>query len=1406
MPRQLRSIDYTVGWVCALPVELAAAQLMLDEEHDDLERDPADNHDNLYVLGSIGGHNVAIGCLPAGQTGTNSAAVVATQMLATFKKIRIGLMVGIGGGVPSTQADVRLGDVVVSQPDATFGGVVQYDLGKSTVNGFLRTGLLNSPPRTLLNAVSRVQANELLERSGLSKHALRLERLSKFQRDNTGPDVLFAAEYDHENPHARTCDRCRTDKRISRQPRNTNGGVSVHYGTIASGNRVMKNAAERDKASAQLGGVLCFEMEAAGLMNAFPCLVVRGICDYADSHKNDRWQPYAAAIPAAYAKELLLVIKPTEVANSWTADNVMRGSSDAQELDIPQSTSHATNLHILPTSSRGTSHEGSHQPSSNALHPKTKLEISTLSDEQRNRIKDSLHFKQRDARLLTLKQAQAKTCRWLLKNAQYSDWMHVDKLKQHRGFFWIKGKPGSGKSIMMKFLFSQAKRTMKKCLVLSFFFNARGDDLEKSTTGLYRALLLQLLDHAPQAWKIFDSYEKSAFEFMEDSGWQNETLRELFTRCLQELGDQRVVCYVDALDECPEEDIRDMVSFFEELGEIEEAAEFRVCFSSRHYPEISIRTGLQLVLETEPEHTNDITLYIYTHLKIGTTAQVEDIRAEILRKSSGIFLWVHLVIPMLNKEYDTGRIKALKKRLALVPAGLHDLFVDMLTRDQKNPEYLTVCVQVILYAARPLKAEEFRIAVESFCEGEYALDHSHSDQMTAENLRKFVLDASKGLAEITKSKEPTVQWIHESVRDFFLKEDGMKKLQRNVVNPQGLGHSTFLKICLQQLDAVYVYLARTLPHGGLTSWSHFLLPEQGRLKLSGAPLMRYVMDFTFWHADCAQKSGLDQTSFLESFRRLYQSTWVRIHDILDKTGDTDACLLYLLAKYGCAELIRIHPERRNHLLLEGGQYGLPLVAALYAGHAAAARALVGLSLEPEEKSTTAVRPQLHRNLALKRESFRESRKVLTYLCEFGDADILRSVFKAETSFISTACFIVTQALGGPVSFWHCFSYASSEAVVEVLVELGALGSRASDWYAANTVPLARYAANTVPLASIDEKPVGMPLEHLKSVLKKHPALNNDSDCWGGHESLLVYAAAKGFDGIAKLCIEETTFFNKQKALLAAVRGRINQSGRILILEQLFKAGLQSEKDNQDLEQALFEIICQPHNEEVVSLLLARANLNLEAKNKEGMTPLLWALYQGRKTYVRLFLNAGSDAIARDSKCGATSLILAVKLGDLSSFRLLLAQPGCRPNVRDDLGRTALMWCAMVADACAITMISDLLKRKDVHPNLKDRSGRTALMRAVESGNVGLVQVLLRSDGTRPDFGSCHRSTPLRRSFLLYVKDGHEDFLEIARRLLWTGHADPHCPRKLPTPTEIAYAHKSTELIRLLEVYNEGAFA
>ncbi|GKT67551.1 phosphorylase superfamily protein [Colletotrichum tofieldiae] len=111
--------DFTVGWVCALPIELAAAAEMMDEEFADLPSQPADT--NIYSFGRIGVHNVVAACLPAGQMGTNQAATVASQMRTSFPSLRFGVLVGIGGGVPNLDddIDIRLGDIVISQPSGS---------------------------------------------------------------------------------------------------------------------------------------------------------------------------------------------------------------------------------------------------------------------------------------------------------------------------------------------------------------------------------------------------------------------------------------------------------------------------------------------------------------------------------------------------------------------------------------------------------------------------------------------------------------------------------------------------------------------------------------------------------------------------------------------------------------------------------------------------------------------------------------------------------------------------------------------------------------------------------------------------------------------------------------------------------------------------------------------------------------------------------------------------------------------------------------------------------------------------------------------------------------------------------------------------------------------------------------
>lgn len=178
---------YTVAWLCPLEVEMSAARYLLDEEHQRLHAAAGDR--NQYVLGQVNGHNVVIASLSAGYQGTVSAATVAIHLSRTFPSVRLRLLVGIGGGVPSKKNDVRLGDVVVGIPTDIYGGVVQYDLGKQTSTAFERKGFLSPPPTEWLQAATLMKSDHRIAASKVSaflnEMLERYPRLTEYKRPPT---------------------------------------------------------------------------------------------------------------------------------------------------------------------------------------------------------------------------------------------------------------------------------------------------------------------------------------------------------------------------------------------------------------------------------------------------------------------------------------------------------------------------------------------------------------------------------------------------------------------------------------------------------------------------------------------------------------------------------------------------------------------------------------------------------------------------------------------------------------------------------------------------------------------------------------------------------------------------------------------------------------------------------------------------------------------------------------------------------------------------------------------------------------------------------------------------------------------------------------------------------------------
>ncbi|GCB17283.1 hypothetical protein AAWM_00168 [Aspergillus awamori] len=295
--------EYSIGIICALPLELKAVRALFDETHPECILN-ADTH--AYALGRIGRHRVVAAGLPKGGYGTTYAAVVACNMRRSFPSIEFCLLVGIGGGVPSRNHDIRLGDIVVSTPSGPHPGVLAYDSVKMLEAGEVQpNACLSRPSQSLLSAITALTSET---KSALRELQEALDQITAscpgYGHPGSGQDILFASEYIHKANETRdSCERCVMERQVVRSPRESTQ-PHIHYGLIASGNQLMRSAQVRDQMS-QKYDILCFEMEGAGIMDTLPSLVIRGICDYADSHKNKRWQKYAAATAAAYAKLLL---------------------------------------------------------------------------------------------------------------------------------------------------------------------------------------------------------------------------------------------------------------------------------------------------------------------------------------------------------------------------------------------------------------------------------------------------------------------------------------------------------------------------------------------------------------------------------------------------------------------------------------------------------------------------------------------------------------------------------------------------------------------------------------------------------------------------------------------------------------------------------------------------------------------------------------------------------------------------------------------------------------------------------------------------------------------------------------------------------------------------------------------
>ncbi|KAH8127183.1 hypothetical protein FP744_10007490 [Trichoderma asperellum] len=676
--RILAPADYTVGWICALSVEYVAAQVFLDEKHQAPEHvHPSD--DNDYALGQIGRHNVVIAVLPKGEYGISSATGVAKNMLHSFPNIRIGLMVGIGGGAPSQKHDIRLGDVVVSAPCDGTGGVFQYDFGKAIQDGtFYTTGFLNQPPRVLQTAVSGLEADYEIYGHKLEEAINNvLDKLPRLRRKYGRPlpisDRLYQSSAVHPLNNEENCASCcgnlSSDIVVRADRTEEDDNPAIHYGLIASANKVMKDALIRDSLIKEKD-VLCFEMEAAGLMNQFPCLVIRGICDYSDSHKSKEWQGYASMTAAAYAKDLLSRVPPSKVeAESRITDLLQDVHTDVQEL------------------------------------------LRVHCDQEHQKILDWLtpiSFALQQSDYISIR--QPGTCHWFLASKEYISW-----IKSNKQTLFCPGVPGAGKTIMSAAVIDDLLYTRYKdddSVGIAYLYCDFRRHYEQKIQDLVESLLKQLV----QKQATIPDCVKALYDEC-SRGLRRPSLDELSEtlRCVSSLY-SKVFILIDALDECQDTN-GCRKSFLSRIFKLQTEANVNIFATSRFIHDIVDAFNQSICFEISAKD-EDVQVYMDSHMTrlpsfvLRSPDLQNEIKSKICQLSNGMFLLVRLHIDSLAQMPTVGHIR---QALRSLPRSLNKIYGQSIQRIESQGEFLYQLARKVIfwliYAKRILSMTELRHAV-----------------------------------------------------------------------------------------------------------------------------------------------------------------------------------------------------------------------------------------------------------------------------------------------------------------------------------------------------------------------------------------------------------------------------------------------------------------------------------------------------------------------------------------------------------------------------------------------------------------------------------------------------------------------------------------------------------------------
>ena len=521
-------------------------------------------------------------------------------------------------------------------------------------------------------------------------------------------------------------------------------------------------------------------------------------------------------------------------------------------------------------------------------------------------------------RQLEVQNARTDSCNWILQLTAYKEW-----LKDRHGLLWIQGKPGSGKSTLMKKIF-QLSDDNKDHTRLAFFFHRRGTSLQHNQIGMFRTLLHQLLKQVPSVrTEFFSLYEdkKRWGIFGKDWDWNVMELRQIFKSALLAAAKtHHIRVFVDALDEAGEESAREVVSYLCELNDslLEPEAAVSICFSCRKYPFITTNDGFQVCVDYE--NYEDIEAYVLRELRRQLDIQAQgskknddlkDLKENVASKASGVFLWAKLVVDLVVRQYNKGKpLKTIRQELDKVPPLLDDIFKHIIS-ELVDPEERTQSLhlmQWISLAERPLSLTELRFAMACDDSSIQPLQYSCQDceDFIEDNdqMEKRIVSLSGGLAEVKHHKEKyTVQFIHQSVNDF-LTAAGFRYLDPAASEDLvGLGHRRLSRSCIN-----YLKLGEVLREDGM--WDKQTKFREPHPFVQEHPFIEYATTSWFLHAEKAESRGISQTELVQQFEfpRQVFGTWIKIYRAINKYSnkcpEEGSVLLHVASRSNLQSIVR----------------------------------------------------------------------------------------------------------------------------------------------------------------------------------------------------------------------------------------------------------------------------------------------------------------------------------------------------------------------------------------------------------------------------------------------------------------------------------------------------------------------